>query len=65
MQALAAADRTYVLETGGISLEGTGKELLNNPQVNLLISAHIDAMHRSAATSSSKRFWQRQSESHL
>jgi ABC-type branched-subunit amino acid transport system ATPase component len=38
MQALAAADRTYVLETGGISLEGTGKELLNNPQVNLLIT---------------------------
>jgi branched-chain amino acid transport system ATP-binding protein len=32
-QALAAADRAYVLETGRITLEGTGAELLKNPQV--------------------------------
>ena len=32
-QALAAADRAYVLETGRITLEGSGAELLNNAQV--------------------------------
>jgi branched-chain amino acid transport system ATP-binding protein len=32
-QALGAADRAYVLETGRITLEGSGKELLNNAQV--------------------------------
>jgi branched-chain amino acid transport system ATP-binding protein len=32
-QALAAADRAYVLETGRITLEGSGTELLNNAQV--------------------------------
>ena len=31
--ALNIADRAYVLETGKIVLEGTGKELLNNEQV--------------------------------
>ena len=31
--ALKIADRAYVLETGNIVLEGTGKELLENPQV--------------------------------
>ncbi|QDL38673.1 ABC transporter ATP-binding protein [Rhodoferax sediminis] len=32
-QALAVSDRAYVLETGSMQLEGTGKELLNNPLV--------------------------------
>jgi branched-chain amino acid transport system ATP-binding protein len=32
-QALGAADRAYVLETGRITLEGGGTELLNNPHV--------------------------------
>jgi len=32
-QALAAADRAYVLETGRITLQGSGAELLNNAQV--------------------------------
>jgi branched-chain amino acid transport system ATP-binding protein len=32
-QALQVADRAYVLETGRITLEGPGKELLENPRV--------------------------------
>jgi len=32
-QALGIADRAYVLETGRITLEGTGQELLNAPKV--------------------------------
>ncbi len=32
-QALSLADRAYVLETGNVILEGTGKELLNNENV--------------------------------
>jgi branched-chain amino acid transport system ATP-binding protein len=32
-QALGVADRAYVLETGRITLEGLGQELLNNPKV--------------------------------
>ena len=32
-RALAAADRAYVLETGNIILEGSGRELLRDPQV--------------------------------
>lgn len=32
-QALSITHRAYVLETGNISLEGTGKELLNNERV--------------------------------
>jgi branched-chain amino acid transport system ATP-binding protein len=32
-QALAVADRAYVLESGDITLEGTGDELLNNQAV--------------------------------
>jgi branched-chain amino acid transport system ATP-binding protein len=32
-QALAAADRAYVLETGRVTLEGNSAELLNNPLV--------------------------------
>ena len=31
--ALSIADKAYVLETGNIVLEGTGKELLNSPNV--------------------------------
>jgi branched-chain amino acid transport system ATP-binding protein len=33
MGALEIADRAYVIETGSITLEGTGKELLSNDQV--------------------------------
>jgi branched-chain amino acid transport system ATP-binding protein len=32
-QALGVADRAYVLEVGNITLEGSGKELLNDPKV--------------------------------
>ncbi|MDO9237391.1 MAG: ABC transporter ATP-binding protein [Aquabacterium sp.] len=32
-QALGVADRAYVLETGRITLEGSGRELLKNPKV--------------------------------
>jgi branched-chain amino acid transport system ATP-binding protein len=32
-QALAVADRAYVLETGHITLEGTGAQLLKDPAV--------------------------------
>ena len=32
-QALALADRGYVLETGDVVLQGTGKELLSNDKV--------------------------------
>lgn len=32
-QALGVADRAYVLETGRITLEGTGRELLNHPHI--------------------------------
>lgn len=32
-QALAVADRAYVLETGHITGQGTGKEMLNDPKV--------------------------------
>jgi branched-chain amino acid transport system ATP-binding protein len=31
--ALAIADRAYVLETGQVTLTGTGQELINNEQV--------------------------------
>ena len=33
LMALSVANRGYVLETGRIVLEGTGQELLQNPQV--------------------------------
>jgi branched-chain amino acid transport system ATP-binding protein len=33
LMALSIATRAYVLETGSIILSGTGKELLNNPEV--------------------------------
>ena len=32
-QALAVADRAYILETGRVTLEGSGRELLHHPQV--------------------------------
>ena len=32
-QALGVADRAYVLEVGSIALEGSGRELLNDPKV--------------------------------
>jgi branched-chain amino acid transport system ATP-binding protein len=32
-QALGIADRAYVLETGSITLEGTGEDLLADPKV--------------------------------
>jgi branched-chain amino acid transport system ATP-binding protein len=32
-QALALADRAYVLETGHVTAQGSGKELLNDPKV--------------------------------
>jgi branched-chain amino acid transport system ATP-binding protein len=32
-QALGVADRAYVLETGHITAEGTGRALLNDPKV--------------------------------
>jgi len=32
-QALGIADRAYVLETGAITMEGTGQELLADPKV--------------------------------
>jgi branched-chain amino acid transport system ATP-binding protein len=32
-QALALADRAYVLETGQITHTGTGKEMLANPAI--------------------------------
>jgi branched-chain amino acid transport system ATP-binding protein len=31
--ALSIADRGYVIETGSVRLEGSGKELLSNPEV--------------------------------
>ena len=31
--ALRIADKAYVLETGHITIEGTGKELLTNPKI--------------------------------
>ena len=31
--ALSIADMAYVLETGSITMDGTGKELLNNPKI--------------------------------
>ena len=34
MQALGVADRAYVLETGSVTLEGTGKQLLDDPKVH-------------------------------
>jgi len=32
-QTLAIADRAYVLETGKVGMQGTGRELLSDPHV--------------------------------
>jgi branched-chain amino acid transport system ATP-binding protein len=39
-KALAVADRAYVLETGSISMEGTGAQLLNDPAVRKAYLGH-------------------------
>lgn len=39
-KALSIADRAYVLETGLITMEGTGKELLNDPKVRQAYLGH-------------------------
>jgi branched-chain amino acid transport system ATP-binding protein len=39
-KALSIADRAYVLETGNITMEGTGKELLNDPKVRQAYLGH-------------------------
>lgn len=42
-KALDIADRAYVLETGRVVLSGTGKELLENPQVQ---EAYLGVRHK-------------------
>jgi branched-chain amino acid transport system ATP-binding protein len=39
-KALSIADRAYVLETGNITMEGTGEELLNDPAVRKAYLGH-------------------------
>jgi len=39
-KALSIADRAYVLETGNITLEGSGRELLENPAVRQAYLGH-------------------------
>jgi branched-chain amino acid transport system ATP-binding protein len=39
-KALSIADRAYVLETGNITMSGTGKELLNDPKVRQAYLGH-------------------------
>ena len=39
-KALSIADRAYVLETGNITKEGSGKELLNDPDVRAAYLGH-------------------------
>mgnify|MGYP000367239884 CR=1 FL=1 len=39
-KALSVADRAYVLETGNISMQGTGAELLNDPAVRKAYLGH-------------------------
>jgi branched-chain amino acid transport system ATP-binding protein len=39
-KALSIADRAYVLETGSITMTGTGKELLNDPKVRQAYLGH-------------------------
>lgn len=41
-QALSLADRAYVLETGAVTMSGTGRELLTNPAVR---SAYLGGKH--------------------
>ena len=42
-QALAVADRAYVLETGRITAQGSGRELLDDPQVRAAYLGHHGA----------------------
>ncbi len=39
-KALSVADRAYVLETGSITMQGTGQELLNDPKVRQAYLGH-------------------------
>jgi branched-chain amino acid transport system ATP-binding protein len=39
-KALSIADRAYVLETGNITMQGSGQELLNNPDVRKAYLGH-------------------------
>ena len=39
-KALSIADRAYVLETGNITLQGSGQELLNNPDIRKAYLGH-------------------------
>ena len=39
-RALEIADRAFVLETGEITLEGTGEELLSNPRIRSAYLGH-------------------------
>jgi branched-chain amino acid transport system ATP-binding protein len=39
-KALSIADRAYVLETGNITMSGTGQELLNDPKVRQAYLGH-------------------------
>ncbi|MBF9197329.1 ABC transporter ATP-binding protein [Microvirga terrestris] len=43
--ALAIADRAYVLETGSVTLSGTGKQLLHDPKVR---AAYLGISHNAA-----------------
>jgi len=39
-KALSIADRAYVLETGNITMQGSGQELLNNPDIRKAYLGH-------------------------
>ena len=55
-QALAVADRAYVLETGRVTAQGSGRELLNDPTVGAPHhGAHRDQRKDSASTPPSPR----------
>jgi branched-chain amino acid transport system ATP-binding protein len=43
--ALAIADRAYVLETGNVTLSGTGQQLLHDPKVR---AAYLGVSHGTA-----------------
>ena len=42
MMSLKIADKGYVLQNGEIVLQGTGKELLNNPEVKKAYLGHLE-----------------------
>ena len=57
-QTLAIADRAYVLEGGRMVLQGTGKELLNDPQVAqryLGVGKKVETLSQEDALSLSNR----------